>query len=65
MKLTLTIETGNDAMQTGDDLAKALKAVSKTVANIFEGGEPMGDFAVSPMTIRDDNGNRVGSWEIQ
>jgi hypothetical protein len=64
MKFTLTIETGNEAMLTGEDLAKALKGVAKNVASIFEGGEPMDDFAVAPMTIRDANGNRVGSWDI-
>lgn len=65
MKLTISVEIGNDSMMTGDDLAAAVKRASKSIKNIFEGGEPVSGATISPNTIRDDNGNRVGWWGIE
>jgi hypothetical protein len=65
MKLTVSVEIGNDAMMTGEDLAKAVKRVSKSISNIFEGGEPILDSTIISATVRDNNGNRVGWWGIE
>jgi len=47
------ITLGNEAMQTGDDIARALR----DVAAKLEGGEIEG-------TIRDENGNKVGTFKL-
>lgn len=53
MKFTLTIRLGNAAMQTGDDVAAALAGVTDSLlAGVTSG------------TIRDLNGNTVGSWNL-
>ena len=66
MKFTLTINLGNDAMKTGEDLAAALHAVADKLAAL--GGDPIeedrDDFDGSGR-IRDDNGNGVGAWMVQ
>lgn len=49
--LTLEIRTGNDAMRTRDDVADALRKAADAIA--------LGYVA---RTIRDGNGNTVGSW---
>jgi hypothetical protein len=54
-RFTLEIETGNDALQTGEDLARLLVRFAE---NIREGN----GFGSNP--IRDDNGNAVGSWSF-
>lgn len=55
MTFTLTIELGNDAMQTGRDVSDALKQVaSKVHSCLIE--EDYGN------SIRDENGNKVGEW---
>jgi len=54
MQLTITIELGNDAMQDGYD---AFQALAKS--GIAQNKGQVGDG-----TIRDDNGNTVGEWEI-
>ena len=64
MKLTIEIEIGNEAMQTGADLARAVKGVAKSIDNIFEGGEPISHSLIAGSNIRDENGNRVGGWTI-
>lgn len=51
---TLTIELGNDAMQTGADVARALREVADRAEWSL----------VGHMAIMDDNGNRVGSWFV-
>jgi DUF917 family protein len=53
MEFTLTIQLGNAAMQTGEDVAEALARV----ADSLQGGVQSG-------TIRDVNGNTVGSWDL-
>lgn len=50
---TLTIETGNDAMQTREDVARALREVAEALDGGREGGY-----------VRDLNGNTVGSYEL-
>lgn len=50
---TVTIRLGNDAMQTQEDVARALR----TVAAKLDTGETEGK-------IRDDNGNTVGEFKF-
>lgn len=57
---TLTIELGNDAMQTGADVGHALRAVADRL-DYFTDREA-GD--VTPFAIRDLNGNTVGAWQV-
>jgi hypothetical protein len=52
-KFTLSIELGNEAMQTGEDVARALREVAKKL----DGGDDSG-------RIRDENGNTVGEWDL-
>lgn len=54
MAFSLRIELGNDAMQTPEDIVEALRSVARKL----EGGDTEG-------TIRDLNGNTVGSFEIE
>ena len=60
MEFKLTIRLGNDAMQTGDQIADALRRV----------GELLRDFSPDtfhgkPHRVLDANGNTVGTWEIK
>ena len=56
---TLKIKLGNDAMQTGLDLADAINEVTDRLQDV------MGDIAPGESgTIRDVNGNTVGKWEV-
>lgn len=61
MTLTLTIDFGNDAMQTGVDAARALRSVADKLAR-------NGSFQPTKVDggkIMDLNGNSVGKWEIR
>jgi hypothetical protein len=58
MKVTIT--TGNDAMTTPDDLARALKRLADTLRG---SGETL-DEVLTEGRILDDNGNVVGNWSI-
>jgi hypothetical protein len=59
-KFVLEIETGNDAMQTGADIAGALtKLAGKINPDFKTDGETL------PRPILDDNGNRVGYYQIR
>lgn len=49
---TLTIETGNDAMRTREDIAEALEAAAEAVRENY-----------TPVIV-DTNGNRVGQWVL-
>jgi hypothetical protein len=49
----LTIRLGNDAMQTPEDVACALREVSWLL-----------DAGATSSNVRDDNGNVVGGWEL-
>lgn len=59
-RFTLTIQLGNAAMQTADDIAGALRAAADTLANRYDGLTPPDDAA----PIRDVNGGTVGAWRI-
>lgn len=61
-KFQLTINLGNDAMQTGTDVAGALRAVAKRLEDnhgefIFEDDDHG--------FCRDVNGNTVGKWTVE
>jgi hypothetical protein len=58
----LRIALGNDAMQTAEDVAGALRGLADHVAEIggyvdFGGYRDAG-------SVRDENGNTVGMWEL-
>lgn len=53
MQFTLTIQMGNDAMQTLEDVAETLR----TVQSGLERGKASG-------IVFDYNGNPVGEWEV-
>lgn len=53
-KFVLTINIGNDAMQSNHDIAQALREVADSV----EEGHNMGK-------IHDYNGNRVGRYDLE
>ncbi len=58
-KFTLEIELGNDAMNSASDIAGALIKVAKRIE--------MNNYSVESSIVRgimDENGNSVGSWEI-
>jgi hypothetical protein len=56
-RFTLAIELGNEAMQTPQDVAGALRRVADTV-----GGSTAR--LVDSQHVRDRNGNTVGSWTL-
>lgn len=57
-KFTVTIELGDDAMQDGQDVARALKEVARKVRDLrFSHADGGG--------IMDLNGNSVGKWEVK
>ena len=56
-KFLLSIELGNDAMQTGNDIAKALHTVG---LQINSNDQPY----PTQRPIRDVNGNIVGQWQV-
>ena len=59
MTFTLTIELGDAAMQTLDDVFEAINEVHERLTGQGE----MLDGTESGR-IRDINGNRVGKWEV-
>lgn len=67
MKFTLTITLGNAAMQTGDDVATALREVAKKVERIGEVEEHVEHTmdSVHGNRIGDLNGNKVGVWGFE
>ena len=62
-QFTLKITLGNDAMQTGFNVAESLKKVSREIENY--------DYLLNPEMkgetgkIMDLNGNTVGSWQVK
>lgn len=60
-KFTLTIELGNEAMQTGADIATALREVADKMDSAY------GHHAIEADNgrIRDLNGNTVGKWWVK
>jgi hypothetical protein len=59
MKFTLEIEMGSDAMQSATDVMFALQNVRRFLVSQYD---PM---QFEPQIIRDENGNRVGSFSMQ
>lgn len=57
---TLTIELGNEAMQTSTDVERALTRTALALAH--DGYEDLS--AGDGGRILDDNGNRVGQWSV-
>jgi hypothetical protein len=59
MEFKVTLKMGNAAMQTGDDIARAMRKL----AGYFEGSSgtfDQGEFRA----IHDDNGNKIGEWRV-
>lgn len=59
MKFKLEIELGNDAMQSGRDVADALNNVAFQLQDVTMRLEEMGGMVV------DENGNTVGAWQVE
>lgn len=57
-KFTLEIELGNDAMQTDEDVARALHRLGSW----FQENSTM--FEQRTGFVLDDNGNDVGRWQV-
>ena len=58
MRFKMEISLGNDAMHTAEQVAMALEAIAKRLRMYY----PMSKEV--QLSIRDGNGNRVGSWEL-
>ncbi len=61
MKFVLTINLGNEAMQTQEDIAQALHHLGQMLHTHMARFPEAGDLGV----IRDANGNRVGGWHVE
>jgi hypothetical protein len=60
----LTIELGNDAMQTENDVARVMREWIRRNTGQGSGAQ----FSMQPGrsgVIRDENGNKVGRWEVE
>jgi hypothetical protein len=57
-EFTLTIRLGNDAMQTGGDVAEALRKLADRIDTYRDGS-----FGANGR-IMDANGNDVGEWMV-
>lgn len=67
MRFTLTINSGNAAMQTGADIAAAVRAVAERIddpTQYFDDPTDESGFDRSGQ-IRDVNGNLVGAWRAE
>lgn len=66
MVFSLRIELGNEAMQTGADIAGALHELAGRVATFAEDTnyDRGRGWPGTAGPIRDVNGNTVGSWEV-
>lgn len=62
MTFKLTIELGNAEMQTGRNVAQALKSIAEKVEDTEDFSEA--DVYDRTGKIRDDNGNTVGKWAV-
>lgn len=60
MKFVLKIELGNDAMQTPNDVADALRKLATRLQDCIWSGDP-----TALERIRDANGATVGSWTVE
>jgi len=61
MKFKLTIELGNDAMLTFQDIRRALIETTNRIQRNRDGLPSQGDGA----EIRDINGHSVGRWQMK
>jgi len=52
MSVTVNIELGNEAMQTAEDAAEALRTIARRIEEGFTSG-----------LVNDRNGNRAGWWK--
>lgn len=59
MKITIEIETGNEAMQDGTDVIAAIGRKLQRISNAVNIGKVDGG------KIMDVNGNSVGTWEVE
>lgn len=69
LKMKVSINLGNEGMQTGFDVADALQGIGVDLVNWSEykedASEGVGDLArIVNQTIFDRNGNDVGRWSI-
>jgi hypothetical protein len=62
-QFVLKINLGNDAMQTGYNIASALTKTARTIEDIGYLLNPEMNGEHGP--IMDINGNKVGHWEIE
>lgn len=70
MHFVLDIRLSNAAMQTGEDIARALREIADRLDNDTYYGEwdaltPMGQGNVTDIIVLDTNGKRVGTWDIK
>ena len=56
----LKIDLGNDGLNCGYDIAETLSKISQYIYD--HGCDPVNDPGA---TIRDRNGNTVGSWQVK
>lgn len=68
MKVTVTIELGNDAMRTADDVAWAIDESFRRHGTEKHGLEGQGMYATleagDGRAVLDGNGNTVGEWTV-
>ena len=62
MKFTLEIELGNDAMQTGRDVAEDLIEAARKVHKEHGNGKVKLE---DNRKVMDKNGNSVGTWRFE
>lgn len=61
MKLKLSLDLGNDAMTTGNDVGELIKKFSTRLIDDFGDNRPtIGDTG----SLIDINGNAVGTWKF-
>jgi hypothetical protein len=60
MKFLLEIQLGNDATQTGSDVAEALRRIAIQIDADFAGW----DLDADQGKVYDINGNSVGTWGV-
>lgn len=60
MRFDLCITMGNDAMQTGMDIAESLRGVAALIED-----ETLDTLGMPAGPIKDINGNVVGGWEVR
>jgi hypothetical protein len=62
----LTIDIGNEAMRTDEDIVYALKEAANDIHKCFDlfdcGGKPIHP---NHYPVRDRNGNKVGHYEVR